>query len=221
MIVVWFSNVTFRFYERPIYFNISTYLKQASRKTGQWVNPHATSMVIGSISKTRHKTTPTFLLQFISTAATEMSLPFKTLFMISIYIFLNRKNALVSMFPCVWWKKQIHHTSSESSWNSILPLGVWLVSNASSIPSPAALSSTCCCSTEYLCTKNLHAHSEHRQIIGATAWKQKKRLPVDAWAHRRSGELTCHHRHISWQTSLLQRCSAASQWWLLSQWKPF
>lgn len=62
MIVVWFSNVMFRFYERPISFNISTYLKQASRKTGQCVKPHATSMFIRSISKTHHKTTPTFLL---------------------------------------------------------------------------------------------------------------------------------------------------------------
>lgn len=47
-----------------------------------------------------------------------------------------------------------HCTSSESSWNSILPFCVWLVSRGSSIPS-AALSSTCCCSTEYLWTKNL------------------------------------------------------------------
>lgn len=69
------------------------------------------------------------------------------------------------MFLFVWLKKQIYHTSSESSWNSILPLGVWLVSNGSSITSPAEFSSTCCCSTEYLCTKNLPAHSKSNQII--------------------------------------------------------
>lgn len=131
------------------------------------------SVLIGLISKTHHKTTPTFLLQFISTAAAEMSLTFKTLFMISIDIFLNRKKCHGVYVSVCMMKHQIHHTSSESSWNSILPLGVWLVSNGSSIPSPAALSSTCCCSTEYLCTKNLHAHSEYCQIIGATAWKQK------------------------------------------------
>lgn len=91
------SNVMFRFCERPISFNFCTYLTQASRKTflkktSQCVNPHTTSsMFMGLISKTHHKTTPTFLLQFISTAATEMSLTFKTMFMISIYIFLNRK----------------------------------------------------------------------------------------------------------------------------------
>lgn len=83
MIVVWFSNVMFGFCERPISFNISTYLKQASRKTGQCVNPHTTSsMFIGLISKTHHKTTPMFLLQFISTAATEIRFTFKTLFII-------------------------------------------------------------------------------------------------------------------------------------------
>lgn len=76
------------------------------------------------------------------------------------------------MFLCLWWKKQSHHTSSESSWNSILPLGVWLVSKGSSIPSPAAPSSTCCCSTEYLCTKNLQPHSEYCQIIGETACRR-------------------------------------------------
>lgn len=41
-----------------------------------------------------------------------------------------------------------------------------MVSNGSSITSPAELSSRCCCSTEYLCTKNLPAHSESSQIIG-------------------------------------------------------
>lgn len=81
-------------------------------------------------------------------------------------------------FVCAWWKKakkQIHRTSSESSWNSIFPLGAWLVSNGSSIPSPAVLSSTCCCSTEYLCTKNLQAHSHPVRSLGKMVGNERTR----------------------------------------------
>lgn len=109
-------------------------------------------MLIRLKSKSHHKTTPSFLI-------------FKKLFMIKFSILLNKKFGSTVHVSVVWLKKQIYHTSSESSWNSILPLGVWLVSNGSSITSPAEFSSTCCCSTEYLCTKNLPAHSKSNQII--------------------------------------------------------
>ena len=126
--------------------------------------------------------------------------------------------------------KHIHCTSSESSWNSILPFWVWLVSSGSSIPS-AALSSTCCCSTEYLWTKNLWGtfkillgqlkYNESQERKSANSNKLRHVLLQKGFSYRFNNlgrkTLTCRHRHISWQRQPLLQCWAAWWWWLLSR----